>query len=103
MTKLNDLCSQGKILYLGVSDTPAWIVSKANQYARDHNMRPFVVYQGFWNAGLRDLEREIIPMTQHEGMGLCPYGILGQGRLQTQESKPKNPTLPAKKQRKVEI
>jgi aryl-alcohol dehydrogenase-like predicted oxidoreductase len=86
MTNLNDLCSQGKILYLGISDTPAWIVSKANQYARDHNMRPFVVYQGFWNAGLRDLERDIIPMTQHEGMGLCPYGVLGQGRFQTQES-----------------
>jgi hypothetical protein len=30
------------VLYLGISDTPAWVVSKANQYARDHGLAPFV-------------------------------------------------------------
>ena len=50
MRSLNTLADQGKILYLGVSDTPAWIVAKANQYALDHGLRPFVVYQGRWSA-----------------------------------------------------
>ncbi|KAK5077122.1 hypothetical protein LTR64_005398 [Lithohypha guttulata] len=85
MHSLNDLVAQGKVLYLGISDTPAWVVSKANQYARDHGLRQFVVYQGMWNATMRDFERDIIPMCQAEGMGLAPYGVLNQGRFQTKK------------------
>jgi aryl-alcohol dehydrogenase-like predicted oxidoreductase len=33
---LDDLVKRGKVLYLGVSDTPAWIVAQFNQYAKDH-------------------------------------------------------------------
>lgn len=51
--------------------------------ARDHGLRPFSVYQGNWNAAKRDLEREIIPMCHAEGMGIAPWGVLGQGRLKT--------------------
>ncbi|KAI5308060.1 hypothetical protein KEM55_006678, partial [Ascosphaera atra] len=85
MHSLNDLVAAGKVNYLGISDTPAWIVSKANQYARDHGLRPFVVYQGMWNAAMRDFEREIIPMCRDEGMGIAPYGVLNQGRFQTKQ------------------
>jgi aryl-alcohol dehydrogenase-like predicted oxidoreductase len=63
MQSLNDLVALGKVHYLGISDSPAWIVSKANQYARDHGLRQFCVYQGNWSAATRDFEREIIPMT----------------------------------------
>lgn len=83
MLGLNDLVRSGKVLYLGISDTPAWIVSKANQYARDHGLRQFSVYQGMWNAAKRDFERDIIPMAIHEGMALCPYATLNQGNFQT--------------------
>lgn len=85
MHSLNDLVVAGKVLYLGISDTPAWIVSAANEYARAHSLRPFTVYQGMWNAGMRDFERDIIPMCKHQGMALAPYGVLGQGRFQTAE------------------
>jgi aryl-alcohol dehydrogenase-like predicted oxidoreductase len=85
MQSLNDLVRAGKVHYLGVSDTPAWIVAKANQYARMANLRPFVVYQGMWNASMRDFERDIIPMCISEGMGIAPYGVLGQGRFQTEK------------------
>lgn len=85
MQSLNDLVVAGKVLYLGISDTPAWVVSKANQYARDHGLRQFTVYQGMWNAAMRDFERDIIPMCHDEGMGMCPYGVLNQGRFQTVE------------------
>lgn len=84
MLGLNDLMRSGKVLYLGISDTPAWVVSKANQYARDHGLRQFVVYQGEYNASMRDLERDIIPMCQDEGMALALFGSLNQGRFQTQ-------------------
>lgn len=87
MHSLNDLVVSGQVLYLGVSDTPAWVVSKANQYARDHGLRQFVIYQGMWNAAMRDFERDIIPMCRDEGMALAPYGTLGQGSFQTEEGR----------------
>lgn len=85
MHSLNDLVAAGKVIYLGISDTPAWVVAKANQYARDHGLRQFSVYQGLWNASIRDFEREIIPMARDEGMGLVPWGALGQGRLRSEQ------------------
>ncbi|KAL9113132.1 MAG: hypothetical protein Q9227_002744 [Pyrenula ochraceoflavens] len=87
MHSLDDLVRAGKVLYLGISDTPAWIVSKANQYARDHGLRQFVVYQGLWSAAQRDFEREIIPMCRAEGMGLAPWGALGGGNFKNEEQR----------------
>jgi aryl-alcohol dehydrogenase-like predicted oxidoreductase len=83
MHSLNDVVAAGKVLYLGVSDTPAWVVSKANQYARDHGLRQFSVYQGKWSAADRDFERDIIPMTISEGMSLAPWGALGGGMFKS--------------------
>ncbi|KAJ5648634.1 hypothetical protein N7490_005006 [Penicillium lividum] len=83
MHALNDLVVSGKVIYLGISDCPAWVVAKANQYARDHGLRQFSVYQGLWNASIRDFEREILPMCRDENMGVVPWGTLGQGRFHT--------------------
>lgn len=79
MHSLNDLVVSGMVIYLAVSDTPASIVAKANQYARDHGLRQFTVYQGMWSAAMRDFEREIILLCRDEGMALCPYEVLNQG------------------------
>ncbi|KAH8894091.1 norsolorinic acid reductase [Thozetella sp. PMI_491] len=87
MQSLNHLITSGKVLYLGVSDTPAWVVSKANQYARDHGLRQFSVYQGRWSAASRDFERDIIPMARDEGMGLAPWGSIGGGAFKTEEQR----------------
>lgn len=87
MLSLNDLVRQGKVLYLGVSDTPAWIVSKANEYARGHGLHPFVVYQGRWSAANRDFEREILGMCAAEGMGLMPWGVLGGGKFKSEKQR----------------
>lgn len=46
MHHLNDLAVSGKVLYLGISDAPAWVAAKANEYARQTGLRPFSVYQG---------------------------------------------------------
>ncbi|KAJ3756143.1 NADP-dependent oxidoreductase domain-containing protein [Lentinula raphanica] len=83
MDGLHKLVMQGKVLYLGVSDTPAWVVSQANEYARCTGKTPFAVYQGRWSILDRSFERDIIPMARSQGMALAPWGVLGQGKLRT--------------------
>jgi aryl-alcohol dehydrogenase-like predicted oxidoreductase len=83
MHALNDLCTSRKVIYLGISDTPAWIVVKANCYARQHGLRQFSIYQGRWSAGDRSFEREIIPMALDQGMALAPWGAIGGGSFKT--------------------
>ncbi|EIN05972.1 Aldo/keto reductase [Punctularia strigosozonata HHB-11173 SS5] len=109
MNGLHALVLAGKVLYLGVSDTPAWVVSKANQYARDHGKTPFVIYQGAWNVMERSFEREIIPMARSEGapvflpffhtvdaetenrpldttgLALAPWNVVAGGKIRTDE------------------
>jgi aryl-alcohol dehydrogenase-like predicted oxidoreductase len=84
MQSLNALVVSGKVLYLGISNTPAWIVAKANAYARAHGFRTFSVYQGRWSAEHRDVEREIFPMCQDEGMAFVAWGALGGGNFRTE-------------------
>ncbi|KAH9976309.1 NADP-dependent oxidoreductase domain-containing protein [Lactifluus volemus] len=83
MNALHNLVVQGKVLYLGISDTPAWIVSKANQYAKDHGKTPFSVYQGRWSVLERSFERDIIPMARSEGLALAPWDVLGGGKIRS--------------------
>ncbi|KAI0709660.1 Aldo/keto reductase [Cerioporus squamosus] len=85
MNGLHALVLSGKVLYLGVSDTPAWIVSQANQYARMSGKTPFVIYQGAWNVLQRDFERDIIPMARAGGLALAPWGVLATGKIRTDE------------------
>ncbi|CAF9940176.1 hypothetical protein IMSHALPRED_001777 [Imshaugia aleurites] len=85
MQSLHHLVASGKVLYLGISDTPAWIVSKANEYARQQGLTQFSVYQGYWSAAVRDFERDIIPMCESEGMALAPWGALGRGAFMSPE------------------
>ncbi|EJD04771.1 aryl-alcohol dehydrogenase [NADP+] [Fomitiporia mediterranea MF3/22] len=83
MDNLHNLVVSGKVLYLGASDTPAWVVASANQYAQDHGKAPFVIYQGAWNVMQRSFEREIIPMARANGLALAPWNVLASGRLRT--------------------
>jgi aryl-alcohol dehydrogenase-like predicted oxidoreductase len=85
MQSLDHLVKAGKVLYLGASNTPAWVVAKANQYARDHGLRQFSVYQGLYNAAKRDAEREILPMVRDEGMAFASYQAIGGGKFKTKE------------------
>uniref|UniRef100_A0A0B7JIA0 NADP-dependent oxidoreductase domain-containing protein n=1 Tax=Bionectria ochroleuca TaxID=29856 RepID=A0A0B7JIA0_BIOOC len=85
MQSLNHLVAMGKVLYLGASNTPAWVVSKANEYARHHGLRQFAVYQGLWSANCRDLERDVVPMCKSEGMGITPWGAPGKGKFKLAE------------------
>lgn len=86
MQSLNSLVQAGKVLYLGVSDAPAWWVVKCNDYARQHGLRAFCVYQGRWSAAARDLEREVLGMCADQGMGIAPWGCLGGGYFKPRPS-----------------
>ncbi|VDB94286.1 unnamed protein product [Peniophora sp. CBMAI 1063] len=83
MNSLHNLVASGKVLYLGISDTPAWVVADANRYAIDHGKTPFVIYQGKWNVLSRDFEREIIPMARKLGLALAPWEVIGGGKIRT--------------------
>lgn len=87
MQSLNDLVQARKVLYLGVSDAPAWWVVKCNAYAKQQGLRPFVVYQGRWSAASRDMEREIVPMCKDQGMGIAVWGALGAGYFKPKASR----------------
>ncbi|OSX66459.1 hypothetical protein POSPLADRAFT_1038633 [Postia placenta MAD-698-R-SB12] len=70
-------------IWYGISDTPAYIVAKANMYARLTGKTPFVIYQGAWSILQRDFEREIIPMVRDEGMALAPWNVLAAGKIRS--------------------
>jgi aryl-alcohol dehydrogenase-like predicted oxidoreductase len=79
MQSLNVLVRDRKVLYLGISDAPAWWVVKCNEYAKHHGLRQFSVYQGRWSAATRDMEREIVPMCLDQGMSMAIWGAIGGG------------------------
>ncbi|KAJ7926967.1 aryl-alcohol dehydrogenase [Mycena leptocephala] len=83
MDSLHVLVLSGKVLYLGISDCPAWFVSKANQYAKTNGKTPFVIFQAPYSVLQRDIEREILPMCRHEGIALAFWSVLAAGHIRT--------------------
>lgn len=81
MDHLHALVIAGKVLYLAVADTPAWIVSAANEYAHMAHKTPFCMYQGGWNVFDRSFERDIIPMARQYGLALAPWNVFAGGRI----------------------
>ncbi|EMD37868.1 hypothetical protein CERSUDRAFT_136772, partial [Gelatoporia subvermispora B] len=83
MNGLHHLVAQGKVLYLGISNAPAWVVTEANTYAKLTAKTPFSIYQGAWSILQRDFEREIIPMARAHGLALSPWNVLEGGKIRT--------------------
>lgn len=81
MRALDDLVRAGKVLYVAVSDTPAYIVAQANTLAELRGWSAFLGVQVPYNLIRRDLEREILPMAKHMGLAVLPWSILGGGVL----------------------
>jgi aryl-alcohol dehydrogenase-like predicted oxidoreductase len=81
MRALDDLVRAGKVLYLGISDTPAWVVSHANGIADLRGWSRFVAYQGEYSLASRAPERDIMPMTRALEMAFTPWGVLEGGEM----------------------
>ena len=78
---LDDLVRQGKVNYIAISDTPAWIVSKGNTLAELMGWSQFVALQVEYSLIARTPERDLIPMAKHFGMTVTPWAPLGGGVL----------------------
>ncbi|HTZ71698.1 MAG TPA: aldo/keto reductase [Acetobacteraceae bacterium] len=77
----DDLVRQGKILYAGLSDTPAWQCSRMQAIADLRGWSPFVALQISYSLIERTVERDLIPMAHEMGMGVIPWSPLGGGVL----------------------
>lgn len=81
MRGFDDLVRMGKITYVGVSDTPAWIVAQANTLAELRGWTSFAGLQIEYSLIQRTVERDLIPMAKHFGMAITPWAPLGAGML----------------------
>ena len=64
MRAFDDLVRQGKVLYVGISDTPAWVVARADTLAELRGWTPFVALQIEYSLIERTPERELLPMAE---------------------------------------
>ncbi len=81
MRAFDDLVRQGKVLYIGISDAPAWIVAQANTLAQCHGWTPFVALQIEYNLLQRSPERDLLPMAKAFDLAVLPWSPLGGGVL----------------------
>ncbi len=87
MRALDDMVRSGKILYVGISDTPAWVVSRANMLADLRGWTPFVALQIEYSLIARTVERELLPMARELDLAVTPWGAIGGGILTGKYSK----------------
>jgi aryl-alcohol dehydrogenase-like predicted oxidoreductase len=88
MRALDDLVSQGKVHYIGVSDTPAWVVARANTMAELRGWSRFVGLQLRYSLIDRTVERELLPMSRALDLAVTPWSVLGAGVLTGKYNQP---------------
>ncbi|MDX2285666.1 MAG: aldo/keto reductase [Bacteroidia bacterium] len=81
MRALDDLVRAGKVLHIGISDTPAWIVAQAQTIALERGWTPFSALQIEYSLLQRTPERDLLPMAAAFGMALTPWAPLAGGAL----------------------
>lgn len=90
MRALDDVVRAGKVLYVGISDTPAWVVSQANTLASLKSWTPFAALQIQYGLADRTPERDLLPMARALGLAVTPWGVLGGGVLTGKYRSPKD-------------
>ena len=78
---LDDLVRAGKVLYLGICNTPAWRVAQLQTIADLRGWSPFVALQIEYSLVERSVEHELMPMARALGLGVMPWSPLGGGLL----------------------
>jgi aryl-alcohol dehydrogenase-like predicted oxidoreductase len=81
MRGMDDLVRSGKVLYVAISDTPAWIVSRANTLAEWRDYAPLLALQCELSLIQRSPERDLIPMADFYGMTVTAWAPLAGGAL----------------------
>ena len=78
---MDDLVRAGKVHYVGISDSPAWVTGYAVATAEQRGWPRFAGYQGEYNLLTRGAEREVLPMTRALDMAFMAFGLLAGGQL----------------------
>lgn len=81
MRGLDDLVRSGKVHYIGISDTPAWIVSRANAIAELRSWTQFTGLQVEYSLLQRTAERDLLPMAKELQIAMTPWAPLAGGTL----------------------
>jgi len=81
MRGLDDLVRSGKVLYLGICNTPAWKIAQLQTLAELRGWSPLVALQIEYSLVERSVEHELIPMAAEMGLGVLPWSPLGGGIL----------------------
>ncbi|HEX7665316.1 MAG TPA: aldo/keto reductase, partial [Polyangiaceae bacterium] len=81
MQALADVVRSGKVRYVGFCNLSAWQAMKANAYAERWNLPKFVSAQVYYSIAGRDIEREVVPFCQSEGLAILPWSPLAGGLL----------------------
>jgi aryl-alcohol dehydrogenase-like predicted oxidoreductase len=78
---LDDLIRSGKVHYIGISDTPAWVVSRANAIAELRGWTQFIGLQVEYSLLQRTPERDLLPMAKELDIAITPWAPLAGGAL----------------------
>ncbi len=81
MRAFDDLVCAGKVLYIGISDAPAWVVAKSNTLAELRGWTRYVGLQIEYSLLERTVERELLPMAKDQGMTVLAWSPLRNGLL----------------------
>lgn len=81
MRALDDEVRAGRVLYVGISDAPAWVIARANTLAEWRGWSPFVGVQVPYSLRHRDIERDTLEMAHHLGLSIAAWGPLAGGLL----------------------
>jgi aryl-alcohol dehydrogenase-like predicted oxidoreductase len=86
MRALDDMVRAGKVLYVGASDTPAWVIAHANTLADLRGWSRFIGLQAPYNLLERELEADMFPMARAFDIGALTWGPLSSGKLSGKHS-----------------
>src|SRR5690606_5606878 len=81
MRAMDDLVRAGKVLYVGFSDTPAWVIAYAVALAERFGWSRPVAVQLPYSMVSRDAERDVLPMARSLGLTVAAWGVLNGGVL----------------------
>lgn len=81
METLNDVITEGKVRYIGISNCYAWQLQKANMIAQMNGWNKFVSVQSHYNLIFRETEREMTGCCIDGNIAMTPYSALASGRL----------------------
>ena len=100
---LDDIVRSGRSRYIGVSNWAAWQIAKSLGMAEMKGLTKFASLQAYYSLAGRDLERDIVPMLESEGLGLMVWSPLAGGFLSGKYTRPGEGSKNGAKGRRAEF